>query len=66
MHEDLNIDPDRWFDTTQDDFMMAFALEDYFKGARSDPRYVQWLARKIVQVEDVWNITFYPLQQCTS
>ena len=48
-YEDLNLeDADTWFDTSKDDFMMAFALEDYYEGSKSDPRYVQWVARHII------------------
>ena len=64
--EDLNLeDADSWFDTSKDNFMMAFALEDYYEGTKSDPRYVKWVARHIIQVEEKMNVEFYPLEPCT-
>lgn len=65
-NEDVNPDQaDDELDTGKEDFMMAFALEDYYLGSKSDPRYVQWLARLIIQTEDNWETVNYPLHPCS-
>ena len=45
---------------------MAFALEDFYTGSLSDPRYIRWTARYITALEDgSFDEKFIPLSQCT-
>ena len=53
-------------DTTEDDFMMAFALEDFFRGSLNDPRYIRWNARYVVAHSDgSFTTNYIPLHPCT-
>ena len=53
-------------DTTEDDFMMAFGLEDFFRGSLSDPRYIRWTARHILAHSDgTFTTNYIPLHVCT-
>ena len=55
------------YDTNRDEFMMAFAAENYDTGdAISDPRYVRWLlAVYQSRVGSTSSITWYPMHKCT-
>ena len=45
---------------------MAFALEDFYSGSLSDPRFIRWTARYIKALEDGSFVEQYiPLEQCT-
>ena len=50
--QDDAFDKDDYLDTSEDDFIMAFALEDFYSGSLNDPRYVRWTARYITAHED--------------
>ena len=53
------------FDTAQDDFMMAVSAERHQKGARMDPRYVQWVVTLIKSTPDSFESIYVPMQPCT-
>mmetsp|Transcript_2935 Transcript_2935/g.3998 ORF Transcript_2935/g.3998 Transcript_2935/m.3998 type:complete len:146 (-) Transcript_2935:1399-1836(-) len=46
--------------------MMAFGLEDFIEGSRSDPRYIQWVARYIIQDEaGGYRYDLIPMHECS-
>ena len=53
------------FNTASNDFMMAVSAERHQKGARMDPRYVQWVVTLIKSTPDVFESIYIPMQPCT-
>ena len=64
---DFAVEPSEYVDTTDDEFMMAFALRNYFDDGRSlaDPRYVKWVAKLWTAVDQVLDFEYMPLHLCT-
>ena len=54
------------YDTSSDEFMMAFFAENYQTGEPvSDPNYVNWVTRLVVTKSGVKTKTWYPMHQCS-
>ena len=45
--------------------MIAVAAESYLTGAKSDPRYIKWVASYIVSTEESYEAIHYPMHRCT-
>ena len=53
------------YDTSQAEFKMAVAAENYDAGTGiSDPRYVRWVVTHVQRRNDVFNNTIYPMHKC--
>ena len=54
------------YHTGNEDFMWAFAAERYdnFEGL-SDPRYIKWVTAYWIYKDNVWDIKWFPMHQCT-
>ena len=50
---------------TDNEFMMAVSVERHKKGARMDPRYVQWVATLITSTPDSFTEIYVPMKPCT-
>mmetsp|Transcript_15874 Transcript_15874/g.19999 ORF Transcript_15874/g.19999 Transcript_15874/m.19999 type:complete len:157 (-) Transcript_15874:1317-1787(-) len=56
---------DERFNSKDEDFMMAFALEDFFTSeSLSDPRYVKWFAHYSIIVGGEWRSRELPIYPC--
>jgi len=54
------------FDTTDDEFMIAFSLDTFSNGVKHDPRFVKWVGRVYVTDNDGnENVVFLPTHDCT-
>ena len=49
------------FDTSQDGFMMAFALEGYYSGAKTDERFFRWIAEITTAQDGEYVYTQFPM-----
>mmetsp|Transcript_6014 Transcript_6014/g.7260 ORF Transcript_6014/g.7260 Transcript_6014/m.7260 type:complete len:110 (+) Transcript_6014:152-481(+) len=58
------LEKDEEFDTTQDSFMMAFAIVDFFDGSLSDPRYIKWVARFNTMDNGDYSTQYVPMEPC--
>ena len=60
------VEPSEFLDTTDEEFMMAFALSRFDNGAiLADPRYVKWVARLWNVVGQDFEYEYIPLHLCT-
>ena len=53
------------YDTSSEDFMMAFTLDHWQKGPRNDPRYTQWVMEVSTSFSYNGGVAFYPMHKCT-
>ena len=54
------------FDTNEEDFVIAFALENFFDGLKDDPRFVQWIAKySYAESDGTYHVINYPMHRCT-
>ena len=53
------------FNTGEEGFQIAVALNNYGKDAVEQARYIKFVARKMIQNGDDWTVTYYPLHPCT-
>ena len=49
----------------EEDFMMAISMENYLKGERMDPRYIQFVATLISKNEESFLERYVPMKPCT-
>ena len=52
-------------ESAENDFMMAVSVERHQKGARMDPRYVQFVATLITSTADSFEEIYVPMKPCT-
>ena len=53
------------YPTTGDDFMTAYAAENYDTGKGiSDPRYIRWVTAYVQRINDEWVTKWYPMYKC--
>ena len=53
------------YEIAQDEFMTAYAAENYNTGAGiSDPRYVRWVTAVYQRNGVEWNTLWYPMHKC--
>ena len=46
-------------------FMIAVGLNSFYSGAKSDPTYIKWFARKFVSTDGVITNEVLPMHPCT-
>ena len=65
--QEMEITSDNAFSLNGDDFMLAFAIDEYGGAVKNDERYVKWFARYITKKkgEDT-KYDFFPVRNCTS
>ena len=66
MTNDQLVESDEQYDTNSDDFMMAFAMENYkTKVPMDDPRYTRWVVKFWKQFESGQEIEYDVLEPCS-
>ena len=53
------------FDMSAENFMVAVALEGFYSGLKSDPRYIRWMAEIHTSQDDQYYKKLIPLHECT-
>ena len=63
--EDEAFDGSTVYNTASDDFMMAFAVENYLTGPKYDPTYFNWVTVHSIITDGVLEEQYYPMHLCS-